>query len=147
MVVLRKRTNLQGSVWSLLFQKKASQSHRGKRIQFSYSLQSVHTFIPLPQAMKIPDAQAAVNKEWEKLEKIPAWQMDKVKSKKDATLEAQNEEKKVHFACHLKNAELEPKHQQYKGRVVLRGDSKNWSRCIHGIHRTTAYGRIIADSS
>ena len=24
--------------------------------------------------------------------------------------------------CHLKNAELEPKHQKYKGRVVLRGD-------------------------
>ena len=24
--------------------------------------------------------------------------------------------------CHLKNAELETKHQQYKGRVVLRGD-------------------------
>ena len=33
----------------------------------------------------------------------------------------------VHFAslmdiCHLKNAELEVKHQKYKGRVVLRGD-------------------------
>ena len=34
---------------------------------------------------------------------------------------------KVHFAlvmdiCHMKNAELEAKHQKYKGRVVLRGD-------------------------
>ena len=34
---------------------------------------------------------------------------------------------KVHFAslmdvCHLKNAELEAKHQKYKGRVVVRGD-------------------------
>ena len=33
----------------------------------------------------------------------------------------------VHFAslmdiCHLKNAEMEAKHQKYKGRVVLRGD-------------------------
>ena len=33
----------------------------------------------------------------------------------------------VHFAslmdiCHLKNTELEAKHQKYKGRVVLRGD-------------------------
>ena len=33
----------------------------------------------------------------------------------------------VHFAslmdiCHLKNAELEAKHQKYKGRVVLRGE-------------------------
>ena len=24
--------------------------------------------------------------------------------------------------CHLKNAELETKHQKYKGRIVLRGD-------------------------
>ena len=34
---------------------------------------------------------------------------------------------KVHFAslmdlCHLKNAELETKHQKYKDRVVIRGD-------------------------
>ena len=36
-------------------------------------------------------------------------------------------EKKVDFAtlmdiCHHKNVELEPKHQKYKRRVVLRGD-------------------------
>ena len=29
--------------------------------------------------MKIPDAKAAVDKEWEKLEKLPVWQMTKVK--------------------------------------------------------------------
>ena len=44
-----------------------------------------------------------------------------------AILEAQRDKKKVHFAtlmdiCYLKNAELEPKLQKYKGRVVLRGD-------------------------
>ena len=33
----------------------------------------VHKFIPMPQAMKIPAAKAAVDKEWEKHEKIPAW--------------------------------------------------------------------------
>ena len=32
----------------------------------------VHKFIPMSQSMKIPDAKAAVDKEWEKLEKIPA---------------------------------------------------------------------------
>ena len=42
--------------------------------------------------------------------------------------EARKEGRKVHFAslmdlCHLKNAELETKHQKYKGRVVLRGDT------------------------
>ena len=41
----------------------------------------VHKFIPMPQAMKIPDAKAAAEKEWEKLEKIPAWQLTKVRNK------------------------------------------------------------------
>ena len=59
---------------------------------------SVFKFIPMPQALKIPDAKAAVNKEWEKIEKIPVWQMDKVKSKKDVILQAQKEKRKVHFA-------------------------------------------------
>ena len=42
----------------------------------------VHKFIPMPQAMKIPDAKAAVEKEWEKLEKIPAWQLTKSETRK-----------------------------------------------------------------
>ena len=43
--------------------------------------------------------------------------------------------------CHLKNAELETKHQKYKGRVVLRGDivkDNSWILC--SIYRT----RIIS---
>ena len=39
-------------------------------------------FVPMPQAMKIPAAKAAVDKEWEKLEMIPAWDLTKVRSKK-----------------------------------------------------------------
>ena len=81
----------------------------------------------MPQAMKIPAAKAAVDKEWEKLEKILAWNLTKVKSKKQVIDEARTSGATVHFAslmdiCHLKNAELEAKHQKYKGRVVLRGD-------------------------
>ena len=87
----------------------------------------VHKLIPMPQAMKIPAAKAAVDKEWEKLEKIPARDITKVRSKKEVIDEARTKGIKVHFAslmdiCHLKNAELETKHQKYKGRVVLRGD-------------------------
>ena len=87
----------------------------------------VHKFIPMPQAMKIPAAKAAVDKEWEKLEKISTWNLTKVRSKKEVIDEARTKGAKVHFAslmdiCHLKNAELEAKHQKYKGRVVLRGD-------------------------
>ena len=71
--------------------------------------------------------KAAVDKEWKKLETTPAWQFDKVRSKKEVILKAQDDKKKVHFAslmdiCYLENAELEPKFQTYKGRVVLRGD-------------------------
>ena len=87
----------------------------------------VHKFIPMPQAMKILAAKAAVDKEWENLEKISAWNLTKVKSKKEVIDEARTSGATVHFAslmdiCHLKNAELEAKHQKYKGRVVLRGD-------------------------
>ena len=81
----------------------------------------------MPQAIKNPAAKAAVDKEWEKLEKISAWNLTKVKSKKKVIDEARTAGATVHFAslmdiCHLKNSELEAKHQKYKGRVVLRGD-------------------------
>ena len=68
-----------------------------------------------------------MDKEWEKLEKFSAWNLTKVRSKKEVIDEARTKGAKVHFAslmdiCHLKNAELETKHQKNKGRVVLRGD-------------------------
>ena len=77
--------------------------------------------------MKIPAVKAAMDKECEKLEKISAWNLTKVRSKKEVIDEARTKGAKVHFAslmdiCHLKNAELEAKHQKYKDRVVLRGD-------------------------
>ena len=61
----------------------------------------------------------------EKLEKVLAWQLTKVRNKKEVIEEARNECRKVHFAsfmdlCHLKNSELEPQYQKHKGRVVLR---------------------------
>ena len=87
----------------------------------------VHKFILLLQAMEIPAAKAGVDKECEKLEKISPWNLTKVKSKKKVIDEARMSGAAFHFAslmdiCHLKNAELEAKHQKYKGRVVLRGD-------------------------
>ena len=83
--------------------------------------------IPLPRATKIPGAKAALDRQWEKLEKISAWNLTKVRSKKEVIDEARTSGATVHFAslmdtCHLKKAELEAKHQKYKGRVVLRGD-------------------------
>ena len=88
---------------------------------------SVHNFNPMPQAMKIPHAKAAVEKEWGKLEKLPAWQLTKVRNKKEVIAEERTENRTVHFEslmdlCHLKNSELEPQFQKCKGRAVLRGD-------------------------
>ena len=51
--------------------------------------------------MKIPAAKAAVDKEWEKLEKIPAWDLTKVRSKSEVIDEARTNGAKVHFASLL----------------------------------------------
>ena len=99
--------------------------HMQERETIHYNIKIFfHKFIPMPQAMKFPAAKAAVDKEWEKLEKIPAWDLTKVRSKKEVIDEARTSGAKVHFAslmdvCHLKNAELETKHQKYKGRVIF----------------------------
>ena len=89
-----------------------------EKVRIHYST-LVHKFIPMPQAMKIPAAKAAVDKEWEKLEKISAWNLTIVRSKKEVIDEARTSGATVHFAslmniCHLKNAELEAKHHKYK---------------------------------
>ena len=81
----------------------------------------------MPQAMEIPAAKAAVDKEWEKLEKISAWNLTKVRSKKEVIEEARMAGATVHFAslmdiCHLKNADWRQNTKNIKGRVVLRCD-------------------------
>ena len=59
--------------------------------------------------------------------KFSAWNLTKVRSKTEVIDEARTSGATVHFAslmdiCHLRNAELEAKHQKYKGRDVLWGD-------------------------
>ena len=77
----------------------------------------VHKFIPMPQAMKTPDANAAVDKERKKLETIPAWQLEKVKSKKEAIIEAKRDKQEVHFALskqHMSPQERGVGNQKYR---------------------------------
>ena len=57
----------------------------------------VHNFILEPQAMKIPAVEAAVDQECEKLEKIPAWDLTKVRSKKEVIDEARMSGATVHL--------------------------------------------------
>ena len=81
----------------------------------------------------------------EKLEKISARNMTKARSKEEVIEEARMSGAKAHFAsimdiCHLKNAELERKHQKYKDRVVLRGDIvKRRLRVLRSIHCTRIF--------
>ena len=100
--------NPQDREWNQLF-KEVHIAAEGVNSMNHYNL--VHKFIPMQTAMKIPDAKAAVEKEWDKV----------VKSKKEIFLEAKKNKNKVHYAsvmvlCHFRNAELEPKFQKYKGR-------------------------------
>ena len=62
---------------------------KGKNSLNHYNL--VHKFNPMPQALKIRDAKAAVDKEWETLEKILAGQLTKVRNKKEVIDQARNE--------------------------------------------------------
>ena len=48
----------------------------------------VRNLIRMLQVVKILDAMTVVDKEWKKLETIPACQLDQVKSKNDVLLEA-----------------------------------------------------------
>ena len=121
--VFWKLMNPQECVWEIRYRHHEDHTAgKGENSLQHYNL--VHKFIPMPQAIKIPAAKAAVDKEWAKLEKISAWNLTKVRSKKKVIDEARTTGAKVHYAslmdiCHLKNAELEAKHQKYNGRVVF----------------------------
>ena len=61
--------------------KKKNHEHQiaGKTQNSMLRYNLVHNCMPVPQVMKIPDAKAAFDKEWKKLEMIPAWQLEKNK--------------------------------------------------------------------
>ena len=107
--VFWKLVNLQDCVWENLYQiimKTILQEGRDNSLQH-YNLVHRNLFLCL-KLKKIPAAKAAADKEWEKFEKISAWNLTKVRSKKEVTDEARTSGAKVHFAslmdeCHLKN--------------------------------------------
>ena len=57
----------------------------------------VHKRIHMLQAMMITAAKAAANKEWEKFEKIMAWDLTKVRNKSEVIDEARTKGAKVHL--------------------------------------------------
>ena len=51
----------------------------------------VHNFIPMPSSNKVPGTMAAVERQWERREKILAWNLTRVKNKSGVIAEARNE--------------------------------------------------------
>ena len=62
----------------------------GQNSVLHYNL--VHRFNQMLHAMKILDAKAAADKEWKKLGTIPAWDVEKVKSRQEVIKEAQKKQ-------------------------------------------------------
>ena len=129
----RSFLNLRESVW-----KGPRRSHCWEGVQL---VEFVHKFIPMPQAMKIPNAKAAVDKEWEKLQKLPANDLGEEQKKGGCSSGSTRRAKNRPFCFadgHLssqKSAEYEPKYEKYKGQVVLRNHCERrfrLTRCIHG---------------
>jgi hypothetical protein len=88
----------------------------------------VHTPVPISKALKIPDAKAALEKEWSKLDNKTAWDVSKVQPRAEVISRAKRLGKPVHFGslmdlCHVKNSQLGQEFWIYKGRVVFRAIS------------------------
>ena len=90
----------------------------------------VHKFIPMPQAMKIPDAKKSCSGQgMEKARDNPSMATGENQEREKGFLEARRD-KTVNPLCYTdghmslqkKNAEVQPKLQKYNGRVVFRVD-------------------------
>ena len=93
-----KPVNPQECVWKNLYQN-IMRTILQEKGTIHYNMNNlVHKFISMHQAMKIPAAKAAVVKAWEKLQKIPAWDITKVRNKSEVIDEARTKGIKVHFA-------------------------------------------------
>ena len=96
------------------------------RIHYSITIWFTNLFLCL-KLQKLLQQKQRWTRNGKNWRKFSAWNLTKVRSKKEVIDEARTTGTKVHFAslmdtCHLKNAELEAKHQKLKGRVGLRGD-------------------------
>ena len=114
-------------VWKTLYRNNHEDHIAGRGDNSLQHDNLVHKFIPMPQAMKITAAKAAVDKECEKLKKIPAWNTKKVRNKSEVIDEARTKGRRVHFAslmdiCSSQEFGAGTSISKHKGRVALRGD-------------------------
>ena len=74
--------NPQGNEWKPLHMQNTKTHNAGKGFTSMTYSNLVHKFIPMLQAMKIPDAKAAVDKEWKKPRDDPSMQFGKSQEQK-----------------------------------------------------------------
>ena len=89
----------------------------------------VHEFIPMPHALKILDTKGSTRKNWGKMRNYRHGIWQKVRNKKEVIDDSKGirEEKFMSrhrwTLCHLKNAEVEPKHHKNtQDESCFRGD-------------------------
>ena len=121
-----KPVNPQDCVWKNLY-RIIMRTILQERETIHYSIAIWYTNLFLSSCHEISCSKGSSGQGMGKIGKDSSEEPDEVRSKKEVIDEARTTGAKVHFAslmdsCHLKNAELETKHQKYKGRVVLRGD-------------------------
>ena len=75
----------------------------------------------MPQAMKIPAAKAALDKEWRKIGENFCVEPDESQKQKKEDVRRYSSFCIINGHMSSENAELEAKHQKYKGRDLLRG--------------------------
>ena len=97
-----KLMNLRESVWKNDHEDRTA----GKGFNSLSHCNLVHKSIPTLQATKIPDAKPAVDKEWEKLEKMRHGKLRKVNSKRRSFKRHRKRDGPFNFAalvdvCHL----------------------------------------------
>ena len=91
--------------------------------------------------MKLPDATAAVEKEWDRPEDLLSADTSKVRDREDVIRRVEAQNIPVHLAtfmdlCHLKQSELGAHLQTCRGRGVLRGDPvKRRNRMQSRVHK------------
>ena len=114
---------------------------------------AVHKFIPMPQAMKIPDAKSALDEEWKKLETTPVWNLEKKSRARRRLFFKHKETTRKSTLPHWwtcvtsKNADLNPNLQMYKGRVVLRErhcKRRLWSARIIFLNKACLRAKLTA---
>ena len=102
-------------------QNKDHEDHSAER-----GINSVSQLQSCAHVTKIPDAKAAVDEEWDKLENTPAWQESKVESKQEVIDDARREGKTSHFAT-LIGFFVTSKTQKGKNKSKKTKDALNWS--------------------